>query len=78
MLVSSISYIDSINADSVKTVRSVNGNKTVKVNGFGQMQNKALAVQNNKTFASRLLDTVMSVFSSNTEKQEVKGFSKIA
>lgn len=78
MLVSSISYIDSINADSAKTVRSVNGNKTVKVNGFGQMQNKALAVQSNKTFASKLLDTVMSVFSSNTEKQEVKGFSKIA
>jgi len=78
MLVSSISYIDSINADSAKTVRTVNSNKTVKVNGFGQIQNKELAVQSNKSFASKLLESVMSVFSSNNGKQEVSGFSKFA
>lgn len=76
MLVSSISYIDITNKN--KSAHTTNKN-TQMINGFGQIQNSNLAVTaQRKNFATKLLDTVSSLFSKNKESHTAKPFSTIA
>ena len=76
MLVSSISYIDITNKN--KSAHTTNKNTQI-INGFEQIQNSNFPVtpQHNK-FATKLLDTVSSLFSKNKESHTAKPFSTIA